>query len=66
MNKVELFFRKALNELSNDKYFCKDCGAVVFIDQKTNKKIRTCEHNGTIILDLHATLKGRGVMTYTR
>jgi hypothetical protein len=40
-----------------DKYLCKDCGAEAFIGTD-NKIIRTCDHDSTIILDLHVEVFG--------
>jgi hypothetical protein len=40
-----------------DKYTCKECGAEATVDEQGNIT-RSCEHNTTIILDLHVEVFG--------
>ena len=40
-----------------DRYICKECGASATVD-KDGKIVRTCEHTGTILLDLHVVVTG--------
>jgi hypothetical protein len=39
-----------------DKYICKECGAEVLCEE--GKFIRSCEHTGTILLDMHVVATG--------
>jgi ribosomal protein L37AE/L43A len=45
-----------------DRYLCKECGKEATVD--TNGAIwRSCEHKGTILLDMTVTCYGEGGMT---
>ena len=44
-----------------DKYLCKECGAEV--TEIDGKFIRSCEHTGTIILDIHVVATGESSCT---
>lgn len=41
-----------------EKYICKECGAEVIV--KGAEKKRTCEHTGTILLDISLKCTGDG------
>ncbi len=39
-------------------YKCKECNKPVIVLKET--KVRTCDHTGTIVMDIEVQLEGRG------
>jgi hypothetical protein len=48
------------NDLMRDKYICKECSKEAL--DINGKIVRSCEHTGTIILELNVIVTGEGNM----